>query len=179
MSRLTFRSILLLLAIAISGPLYAQDYNDFKVMSGAMCSPYTSSPSPDYSKLRFRADGVTNESNGYLYVVCAPTRDSEQSWGYGDDNATASYDIYFRANTVGTDQCTLTVGTTAYGSNTYTGSVEGIVGQTVTINFSGVVANFAESPGTLVCRIAPKHTLSLIEINEVDVRTDGYVYTAP
>lgn len=172
MTRSISCTILSLLAIGLASPLHAADYSDFKVMSGAMCSPYTSSPSVDYSKLRFRADGVTNESTGYQYVVCAPTRDSETSWGYSDTNASATYIVFFRANTVGTNQCTLTVGTTAYGSNTYTKSVAGVVGTTVGMYFYDVKANFSESPGTLVCRIAPKHTLSLIEINEISVETD-------
>lgn len=174
MNKLTAFYGLAILAAAVTAPLHAQQYNDRKIWSGSVCTPYTSS-APDYSALKFRADGVANQSNSYQYVICALTRDAENTWGYGGDNGTAFIFTYFRANTTGTDQCTLTVGTTANGSVSETKSTAGVVGETTIVAFSNVVAEHAEAPATLVCRIAPKHTLSYVSQMEFNVRTDTYV----
>lgn len=173
------KAALLLGTVAVMAPASAVDYEDVKVISGGLCAPYASTPSPDYSKLRFRAGGVTNESDSYLYVICGIARDSEEAWGSVDGNADAVVRVYFRGNATGTDACTLTVGTTAFGTNTYTGSVTTGYALTAPVNFFSVAAAYDHAPATLVCRISPKHTLSLVVVRERNVNTDGYEYIPP
>ena len=172
---------LAVIAALHSAPARAVDYDDSKAWSGSMCTPYTSA-APDYSKLKFRATGVTNEGTSYVYVICALPLDAEDGWFGGPQDAYGYVQLDFRSNTEGVDQCTLTVGTTAEGTTyTNTKSVTGIVGSTVTINLETPFgAGFSSAqPPTVVCRLAPKHTLSLVRMTEYSVQTDGYVYEPP
>jgi hypothetical protein len=168
-------------ALAILGmlaPMPARAaYWDIKYYSaGALCTPYTSSPSPDYSKLRFRPGGVSNEDTRYQYVICSLGTDSEDEGGSAGYRVT----IGFRANTEGTDQCTLTFGTNADGTVNYTDSVAGVPGESTQIQFYYDVPVMAGVPWpapSLVCRIAPRHTMTLVKVEEF-TETDGDVPVA-
>jgi hypothetical protein len=156
--------------LALATPDKAQA-GDFKFYSAGGCAPYTTG-TPNYSELRFRSDGVQNQSNGYRFVICPIVRDSESSWGL---DATGDVQVYFRTNSAGTFQCTLTGGSTAGGSYSLTEEVSGNPGDTLYIDFSAVdVYNngASDAPMSLVCRLPPKGTLAKYWVDEDDVTDD-------
>lgn len=159
------------LAMLVPSPARAA-YWDIKYYSaGALCTPYTSAASPDYSKLRFRPGGVSNEDTRYQYVICSLGTDSEHESGSAGYRVT----VGFRANTEGTDQCTLTFGTNADGTVSYTDSVAGVPGESTQVQFYYDVPVMAAVPWpapSMVCRIAPRHTMTLVKVEEF-TETDG------
>ncbi len=158
-------------AIAVSGESNAEKllFHDYKSFGGATCTPYTTT-APDYSKLKFKATGVTNEGNSFAYVICALPMDADWGWLQDDVNhlGYADFYVYFRANTEGTDQCTLTIGTNASFSpiQTETKTLAGTIGETTFMNFRSAPGADYLSPPTFVCKIAPKHTLAMISMME-------------
>ena len=164
-------AIAALLSIGAYQPAHAADMKHY---SAGGCAPYTTG-TPNYNELRFRSDGVQNQSNGYRYVICPIVRDSEDTWGITDG---ADVTVHFRTNTTGNFQCTLTGGATVGGSHAITQSISGDPGQNIDIVFANV--NFAaegvtDAPVSLVCRLPPKGTLSLYHVNERPVTDDPHV----
>jgi hypothetical protein len=148
--------------------------SDFKFYSAGGCAPYTTG-TPNYNELRFRSDGVQNQSDGYRYVICPVVRDMQSSWGF-NSGETGGVVLYFRTNTAGSFQCTLTGGSTSGGSYSITNSTSGNPGDNLIISFSGVdfYNNGAtDAPVSIVCRLPPKGTLAKYSVNESGV-TDSY-----
>jgi len=135
--------------------------------AAAICAPYTSS-APDYAKLRFRAEGIINDSDASKYVICNLPRDSEAAW-----SSEGSWGMYafFRRTTSGTppitsNQCTITIGFNLSDPlQSVTRSAEQY-SPTSTYGFVGVEgatpSGDSNSYGTLVCRIAPGSLLDLL-----------------
>lgn len=149
--------------------------NDWKQYSAGGCAPYTTG-TPNYSELRFRSDGVQNQSNGYRYVICPVVRDADNTWGFSGGD-TGSVGLQFRTNTAGTFECTLTGGSTAGGSYSTTQSVSGDPGDTLYMNFSGIdlwAQDVSDAPVSLVCRLPPKGTLAKYYVAEEGVTDDPH-----
>jgi len=138
--------------------------------AAAVCAPYTSS-APDYAKLRFRAEGIINDSDASKFVICNLPRDSETEWSPNSWGMLA----WFRRTTSGTppitsNQCTVTVGfnlseplqSVVVSAQPYS-STYGSVGIE-----AGSPTGDNNSYGTLVCRIAPGAVFDLLYVYEYD-----------
>jgi hypothetical protein len=146
---------LLLAGTTLSPAAHAAE--DYKYFSVANCAPYTSG-TPNYNLLRFRPESVQNQSNGYLYVICPLIRDTENSWEVGSDNYVDLW-VYFRTNTAGNFQCTLTVGSNRLPTNIFTStkSVSGNPGEVLEVSWIGFAPDpeVINNPAALVCRLPP------------------------
>lgn len=156
-------------ALSFSPRANAEDYKFFN--AATVCAPYTSSV-PDYAQLRFRAEGIINDSVSSKFVICNIPRDSETEWA-----STGSWGMaaFFRRTTTGTpaitnNQCTLSVGfnlAEPLQSKTYSVvQVSSTYGYALMQNDtpSGDSLSYA----TIVCRIAPGSLMDLVEILEND-----------
>lgn len=167
------------LALVAAGSVPQAEASDLKFYSAGGCAPYTTG-TPNYNELRFRSDGVQNQSTGYRYVICPIVRDSQGTWGF-NPGETGSVTAWFRTNTAGTFQCTLTGGSTADSSFAITQSTTGNPGDTLTISFASV--DFYnngpyDAPVSLVCRLPGGGTLSKYSVNEAAV-TDSNAPNPP
>lgn len=148
--------------------------SDYHFNAATVCAPYTSSV-PDYAQLRFRAEGIINDSDSSKFVICNVPRDSEEAWDGSEDVGVGAL---FRRTTSGTpaitsNQCTLTVGfnlSEPLQSKTYSAvpypesSTYGAVlmqGDTPTGDMN--------SYGTMVCRIASGSLMDLVIVLENDL----------
>jgi hypothetical protein len=156
-------------AALVSAPVaHADDFKHFN--AATICAPYTSS-APDYATLRFRAEGIINDSDTSKFVICNIPRDSEAAW---DSSGSWAMAAFFRRTTSGTpaitsNQCTLTVGfnlseplqSKTYSAIQYTSTYGAAVMQNDTP--SGDYLSYA----TLVCRIAPGSLMDLVQLVEL------------
>lgn len=172
----TRNAILAVLALgaAALSPAHAADTKYFA--AAAVCAPFTSS-TPDFAKLRFRPEGIINDSDSSKFVICNIPRDSETAWG---EQGSAALLATFRRTTIGTpavtnNQCTLTVGfnaTEVLQSKTF-------AAQQVTQTYASVFVNAADMPtgdessyAVMVCRIVPGSLLDLVAISETNATED-------
>jgi len=156
------------IGLSLSPQAHSTDYKFFN--AAAVCAPYTSS-TPDYAHLRFRAEGVINDSGASKFVICNLPRDSESAWNF----ETMGTYAFFRRTTAGTpaitsNQCTMTIGfnlTEPLQSKTY--SAAPYPGSS-TYGFATMLGDIPSgddlSYGTIVCRIAPGSLMDLIVVLE-------------
>jgi len=170
-SSISLNAPLSALAIAagmlLSSQARAEDYKHFN--AAAVCAPYTAS-APDYATLRFRAEGIINDSDASKFVICNVPRDSEAAWASSGSWGMAAF---FRRTTSGTpaitsNQCTLSVGfnlSEPLQSKTY--SAEPVSSTYGYISMENdTPSGDLNSYGTLVCRIAPGSLMDLIVMAE-------------
>ena len=159
-------------AVLAAIPCQPAQAGDWKQYSAGGCAPYTTA-TPNYNELRFRSDGVQNQSDGYRYVICPVVRDADNTWGFNvGENGDVT--LLFRTNTTGTFQCTLNGGSTVGGSHAITLSTSGDPGETLSITFPDVDfwnEGISDGPVSIVCRLPPKGTLAKYSVNE-DAITD-------
>ncbi len=163
------KKVIAVLLLSLLGMSAAQAA-DSKHYSGGNCAPFTTGM-PNYNELRFRPDGVQNQSTGYRYVICPIVRDSEADWGSGEADYIHMY-AQLRGNAAGNFQCTLTVGSTTNGSFSKTQSADAAAGETVTLFWDSInvtETGVLDHPATIVCRLPPKGTLAMYNVIEETV----------
>lgn len=144
---------------------------DSKPVSTAVCQPYTSTPI-DPSKLRVRADGITNDYDTAKFVICPVPKDSSFAW---DKEYIRDIVVWFRrlrGAPITGNQCTLTAG---WNQNDPIDSVTlPAVKDTDTNTYGYVWFNQNTGPNAkwdgyavLVCRIAPGNTMDKIMLLEM------------
>lgn len=159
-------------AAALSAPTArAGDIKHFNAAN--ICMPYTSS-APDYAQLRFRAEGIINDSDASKFVICSVPRDSETAWGATED---VGIGVLFRRTASGTpaitsNQCTLSIGfnlSEPLQSKTYSAvpypesSTYGAI-----VMQNDTPTGDENSYGTMVCRISPGSLMDLVILLEND-----------
>lgn len=158
--------------VSLSPQAHSTDYKFFN--AAAVCAPYTSSV-PDYAHLRFRAEGVINDSDASKFVICNLPRDSESAWNF----ETMGTYAFFRRTTTGTpaitsNQCTMTIGfnlAEPLQSKTYSAEPYSATYGLVTM-LGDIPSGDDLSYGTLVCRIAPGSLMDLIVVLEGEATDD-------
>lgn len=162
---------------------------DSKPLNPAICQPFTAS-TPDYSLLKIRATGITNAHPVSKYVICALPKDADSGW-LSASTMGWKVGISF-AQTSGwlprleSNLCTLHVGaeyTFLFDSNMYAASKYAIhdgAGSSSPQRADIVFTQddfpafgppwtwMGDGPAVLVCRIAPRNTLTQIELVEND-----------
>lgn len=161
---------------------------DAKPLNPAICQPFTAS-TPDYSLLKIRATGITNAYPVSKYVICALPKDAESGW-LSSSTAGWRVGISFTQNQgwlprLESNVCTLHVASASPGFdwNRYSASKYAIYDATASVppqradiiftqgdfpDFGPPWTWMGDGPAVLVCRIAPRNTLTRIDLTEND-----------
>lgn len=160
------------LALAIVMPAPEAQATDRKRYAASnVCAPFTSS-TPDFALLRFRPEGIINDSSSSKFVACSLPVDSETAWNVP---GTVGLSVMFRRTTAGTpavthNQCTVTVGfngTDPLQSGTFAAEKTSPTYGTINVVNEMPIGDGA-SYATMVCRIVPGSLMDLIIVTEVD-----------
>lgn len=162
----------LLTALALGAALLSPETRaDSKYFAAsAVCAPFTAS-APDFAKLRFRPEGIINDSDTSKFVICNLPRDSETAWS----TDTIFMAVAFRriaatgAPAVASNQCTLTVGfngSEPLQSQTYFAKQETQTYGVLTIDGNDMPTSDANSYAVIVCRIVSGSLMDIIVVRE-------------
>jgi hypothetical protein len=168
----TRNTLLAALALGAGLPSPEAHAGDQKYFAAAaICAPFTSSQ-PDFAKLRFRPEGIINDSDSSKFVICNVPRDSETAWAEPGD---VSLIALFRRTTIDTpavtnNQCTLTVGfnaTEVLQSKTFSAQLVTKTYGMISVN-ADIPTGDSNSYAVMVCRIVPGSLLDLIALSEAN-----------